>query len=132
MGDRATRADRLAALHHRAEPARLQNPPADDHQQDGRYHADEEHRRPGPRPALDAIRWALPSQLEKQPFAPDEWSTGLQAWIFPIKLANAAEAGGEQRAWVVRLSSARHSLRRLVGVGLDAPHPSRAGRVTNR
>src|SRR4029077_6408035 len=36
--------------------------------------------------------WALPPQLEKQPFAPDEWSTGLQAWIFPINPRNAAEA----------------------------------------
>jgi hypothetical protein len=42
--------------------------------------------------------WALPPQLEKQPFAPDEWSTGLQAWIFPIKLAMRLRPGGEQRA----------------------------------
>jgi hypothetical protein len=33
------------------------------------------------------IRVGVAPQLEKQPFAPDEWSTGLQAWIFPIKLA---------------------------------------------
>jgi hypothetical protein len=44
------------------------------------------------------IRVGVAPQLEKQPFAPDEWSTGLQAWNFPIKLAMRLRPGGEQRA----------------------------------
>ena len=72
------------------------------------------------------LAWRRSVIHPSEPFAPDERSTGLQAWIFPIKLAMRLRLGGEQRARVVRLFSARHSLRRLSSGSGSTRHIPRA------